>query len=203
MSVTKWWKGISLIEVVIAIYVFGIGILVILKMLVSNIGWLYDIKTKDMAVSLAKEGIDIVFHQRDSNIEKGMPRYCAGVIFSWGSWECERDFLNWWTSWTYIVSRPVTGLYAFSPSVGTADRQLRYHSGVIYSLSGMDYNGVRYTHEITWGITSEFSRRLEFSPVSVYPSATWYILQVQSIVQYDRWSYTKQIILESVVGDIR
>lgn len=203
MSLTKWWKGITLIEVVIAIYVFGVGILVILRMLISNIGWLYDIKTKDMAVSLAKEGIDIVFHQRDSNIEKGMPRYCAGVIFSWGNRTCERDFLNGGTSGVYIVSRPITGLYTFSPSVGTADRQLRYHSGIIYSLSGIDYPGVRYTHEMTGGTVSNFSRRLTFSPVSAYPTATGYVLEVTSTVEYVRWTRIKQIVLESIVGDIR
>jgi hypothetical protein len=39
-------------------------------MLISNISRLYDIRTKDTAVSLAKEAMDIVFHLRDSNIEK-------------------------------------------------------------------------------------------------------------------------------------
>ena len=44
--------AITLIEVLIAIYIFGIGILVILRMLISNISWLYDLIAKDTAVSL-------------------------------------------------------------------------------------------------------------------------------------------------------
>ena len=48
----KGLGGMSLIEVLIAIYIFGIGILVIFRMIISNITWLYDLRAKDTAVSL-------------------------------------------------------------------------------------------------------------------------------------------------------
>jgi Tfp pilus assembly protein PilV len=48
----KLFPAITLVEVLIAIYIFGIGILVILRMLISNISWLYDLRAKDTAVSL-------------------------------------------------------------------------------------------------------------------------------------------------------
>lgn len=149
MSLTKRIQGITLVEVMIAIYVFGIGILVILRMVVANITRLYDIRNKDTAVGLAKEGIDLVFHQRDSNIEKGMPRYCSSVVLSGSSRVCERSFLSTGSSMMYSISRPITGLYYFQPLVATSATQLRYHSSTIYSLSGIDYNGTRYSHEIT------------------------------------------------------
>jgi Tfp pilus assembly protein PilV len=48
----KLFPAVTLVEVLIAIYIFGIGILVILRMLISNISWLYDLRAKDTAVSL-------------------------------------------------------------------------------------------------------------------------------------------------------
>lgn len=198
-SVKKW---ITLIEVMISIYIFGVGVLVIMRMLLSNIFWLYDLKAKNTAVSLAKEGIDIVFHLRDSNIEKGMWWNCAAIADGWGSRSCSSDLLN--TSLDrYVLNRSLTWLYALSGINDTGGALLRYHTGIIYSLSGQDYTWFWYNHDETSWTPSSYFRRIEIFPQATYPTHTWKVLWVRSIVQYNRWERTNQVILESVLWDMR
>lgn len=205
MRINRKIHAISLVEVMIAIYIFGVGILVILRMLVSNISRLYDIKIKDTAVSLAKESMDIIYHMRDSNMEKGMSRDCASVVYSGWSWICAYSLLSS-ASWSFFtVSWTVTGLYTLDQLVSTGDAQvsLYYHTGELYALSWTSYTWFRYNHDASNGQETYFSRWIEVYPVDVYSSYTWYVLRVRSVVEYMKWSRSRQVFLESIIGDIR
>ncbi len=193
--------AITLIEVLIAIYIFGIGILVILRMLISNISRLYDLRAKDTAVSLWKEAMDIVFHLRDSNIEKGMQWDCASIIQVWLSRECESSLLTSSMN-KYKVDRSLTGLYLFDEIISTGEAVLWYHTWVVYIQSWVSYTWFWYNHDTSSWIPTSFVRWVEFFPQTTYPTMTGYLLWVRSIVEYQRWTSTRQVILESVLWNI-
>lgn len=202
MSIKKTIRSISLIEVIIAIYVFGIGILVILKMILSNVTWLYDIRTKDTAVWLAKEAIDIVYHLRDSNVQKWMTWHCA-VIAATAEHPCEK-YLLWSPAWSrWRVNRSLTGLYTIDERISTWDAQLWYHEWTIATVWGSQYSWFWYNHDSNNGVATLYYRWIDITPVDAYSSYTGYVLKVRSTVQYRRWGTDKQVVLESILWDIR
>ena len=69
-------SALTLIEVLISIAVFSIGILSVSYLIISNV-WLSErTKLKTTATMLAKEGIELVYNRRDTNIKKGWIRSC-------------------------------------------------------------------------------------------------------------------------------
>lgn len=66
----------TLVEMMIAIAIFSIGVLTILNLLVNNLYFLDKASTKTQASFLAKEGIELVYNLRDSNLVKAYPRNC-------------------------------------------------------------------------------------------------------------------------------
>lgn len=186
----------------IAIYIFGIGILVIMRMLISNISWLYDLRAKDTAVSLGKEAMDILFHLRDSNIEKWMQWDCVSISQPSGSRECDGSLLTWSLN-RYKVNWSLTWLYTFEAIATTWEATLWYHTGAIYTLSWQSYTWFWYNHDTSNGSETSFIRRVEIFPQTNYPTMTWRVLGVRSIVQYERWWRDNQVILESILWDMR
>lgn len=186
----------------IAIYIFWIWILIILRLLISNISRLYDIRTKDTAVSLAKEAMDIVFHLRDSNIEKGMDWDCVEMSQNGSSRECDWHLLSWSLT-RYEIDRSLTWLYLFTEIWSTGDSAIWYHTWVWYTQDWTSYTWFWYDHKSPWGNQTPFFRRVEIFPHPNYPSNTNRVLWVRSIVNYTRWSTSKQVILESSIGDMR
>lgn len=73
-------SGITLVEVIIAIVVFGVGILSILKILGNNILIIQHTKLKTQATMLAKEGIEIMYNLRDSNVDRSFERNCIKLV---------------------------------------------------------------------------------------------------------------------------
>lgn len=200
--ITSKKTAITLIEVLIAIYIFGIGVLVIMRMIISNIFRLYDLRAKDVAVGLGKEAMDIVFHLRDSNIEKSMRRDCREVLQTWPSWSCPNSLLTSWMN-MYRINFSLTWLYAIEEIFTTWDAVLRYHTGVLYTQSWSSYTWFWYSHNTTAGQETEFSRWIEVFPQQNYPTMTWRVLGVRSIVQYQRWSNIRQVVIESILWDMR
>jgi Tfp pilus assembly protein PilV len=54
----------------IAITVFAIGVLAVLRLLTSNLVMMDKTENRTIATFLAKEGIEMVYNMRDSNIQK-------------------------------------------------------------------------------------------------------------------------------------
>lgn len=70
-------KGMTLLEVVIALFVFAVGILAVVRVMTTNIAIIDTMKVRIQAESLAKEGIDLIFNIRDTNLERGTDWQCA------------------------------------------------------------------------------------------------------------------------------
>lgn len=198
----KSFGGMSLIEVLIAIYIFGIGILVIFRMIISNITWLYDLRAKDTAVSLWKEAIDIVFHLRDSNIEKGVDRDCVSISRPWGIRTCDGSLLTSWLN-RYKLDWSLTWLYSLEEITTTWEAVLWYHTWELYVLSWQSYTWFWYNHDTSSWVPTSFVRWIEVFPQTNYPTETWYVLWIRSRVEYQKWWITKEIVLESILWDMR
>ena len=63
-------RGMTLIEVLIALFVFAVGILAVVRVMTTNISVIDTMKVRMQAESLAKEGMDLVFNIRDTNLER-------------------------------------------------------------------------------------------------------------------------------------
>jgi hypothetical protein len=59
-----------------AIAIFAVGILSISYLIINNIGLSQRTKLKTTATMLAKEGIELTYNRRDTNIKKGRLRNC-------------------------------------------------------------------------------------------------------------------------------
>jgi prepilin-type cleavage/methylation N-terminal domain protein len=71
-------KGFTMIEILVVIVVFGVGILAILTMLTNSIGYFDTVNMQTRATMLAKEALDLVYNHRDGNLEQGYPRNYVG-----------------------------------------------------------------------------------------------------------------------------
>jgi len=63
-------SAFTLIEVIIAITVFAIGVLAVLRLVTQNLVTLDVTQSRTTATFLAKEGMELVYNMRDSNIDK-------------------------------------------------------------------------------------------------------------------------------------
>ena len=90
-------KAFTLIEILIVIVIFWVGILAILSIMANSVKNFDTINMQTRATLLAKEGIDLAFHHRDSNLEQGYPRdYYARIENQNKEWGKE-EFL--WKDW--------------------------------------------------------------------------------------------------------
>lgn len=203
LNSTKKKVGITLIEVIIAIIVFGTWVLVLLSMLTQNITWIYDITYKTTAVTLAKEGLDMVYHLRDSNLERGTFRNCSEIDPN-ATLQCAWYFYDGGGQTTYMIDRRTDDLYFLTgKNVATGSTWLYYHTGVVISTWSTTITGFRYNHDSSGGTQTLFKRYILFKPVSTYSVHTGMILQVESHVHYTRSGRDRKVVLESLIGDIR
>lgn len=72
-------RGFTVIEIVIALILFGIGIVTLLRAIVYYVAAGEEVRQKSEAILLAKEAIDIVYNQRDTNIRRSVKRNCARI----------------------------------------------------------------------------------------------------------------------------
>lgn len=67
----------TLIEMLIAITVFAIGVLAVLRVLTWNLSILDHTEMKLQSTVLAKEWLELLYNLRDSNLEKELPWNCV------------------------------------------------------------------------------------------------------------------------------
>ena len=72
-------RAVTLLEIIIALFVFAVGILAVVRVITTNISIIDTMKIKVQAQSLAKEGMDMVFNIRDTNLARGVNRQCAYI----------------------------------------------------------------------------------------------------------------------------
>ena len=69
-------KAFTLIEIIIAIVIFSVWILSVLRLVTSNLSLMDKNNLRTQATLLAKEGIELVYNLRDANIKKELSWNC-------------------------------------------------------------------------------------------------------------------------------
>jgi len=185
----KWF---TLIEVMIVLLVFSIGVLAVLRLILHNMETMSQLEAKSTATLLAKEWIELVYNTRDSNRIASLPWDCIINPNYNGQTEnqfCKNQFLdNWWIwkieNYENIQRTTINPEYIFEES----------------KLYIKDNITTKYTHELN-DQPSIFSRYIYFTGVKENDNIinTWYILKIESHVIYQKWSRTGEIILESFI----
>ncbi len=181
----KWF---TLIEIMIVLLVFSIGVLAVLKLILYNMNTMSELDAKTTATLLAKEGIELAYNTRDSNRLASLPRDCIVNKQYDGNIEtnvCAYHFLN--NNWlraleiknetiTWIPIDEKNNAQLFSTDQGT------------------------YTHTTTEKKTI-FSRYLVFTGVQDNEKIieTGHILKIESHVHYQRWWKTGEVVLEGFI----
>lgn len=201
ISYKKW---LTLIEVLISIIIFGVGILAISYQMISNITLSEKTKLKTTSTILAKEGIELVYNLKDTHVKKWWFWNCIELDEANYIWlGCKTWFYQTWlaqnhTSWKIEVDP--NSNYTITPTIDTreANQLFKRH----YEKLGGNFN--IYNHTSDWEPTY-FSRWIRFRPVFLEPewkyADTNELLKVESIVQYKKGKLTWEIILESFVWD--
>lgn len=193
-------KAFTLIEILIVIVIFWVGILAILSIMANSVKNFDTINMQTRATLLAKEGIDLAFHHRDSNLEQGYPWDYYARNTDWG----KEEFL--WKGWntTFKIGLSVDkdqNPYYLLEKIGiweyTADTFDEYLKTFALELTKLEpqENITLYTYKATTETPNKgYARRIEFVPSTI---KNLDLLKVNSHVIYKRWSFTGEVVLES------
>lgn len=209
----------TLIEVLIAITVFAIGVLAVLRVLTWNLWILDHAKMKLQSTVLAKEWLELLYNLRDSNLEKKLQRNCvlnqdvySRIGNDWAhSWEdrteddiCSDYFGN--SNKFLQVSFDETNYLYQNIADYTGDFDSLFEENKLCLFSGAIWNSdiswYAYCWDSSWESTF-FARYLSFTWVKI---DEWQnvldsdkILKVEAHVLYKKWHKTGDIVFESFI----
>jgi len=200
-------KAFTLIETLIVIVVFCIGILVVLQWLSQTLRNKDYANTQIKSAFFAREWIELIFNLRDANYHKELPWNC---IFQWtdslnDDWEWCKESLGIWTIlkiwiWSgeeYLHVR--TGSLSDDFDVNLSWFQIYLHTW--YALNWetwFRYDYIGDEDEKTW-----FARYL----LITWAVADWEIvdndkiLKIESHVLYQKWAITWEKVMETFMGN--
>lgn len=189
----KKLSGFTFIEIIIAIFVFSVGILAVLQVMTRNLSIVAQSQTKTTAAMFAQESLALTFSLRDANRDKWFARDCipAQDVFVTVQ-PAEEDFCQY--RMQDIANSGQYLLIGFSPTaymdiaVGW-DSLLQATTGDMYYVS------------YSWTQQAYYRRYVAFQPVTENAQTlpTDNILKVTSVVEYIQWAETGQVQLESFI----
>lgn len=195
-------KAFTLVEILIVVFVFGVGILGVLKLLTTSLGYFDAITMKTKATLLAKEGIEIAYGFRDSNIEQGYP----WNFLSFDEESQKETYL--WSEWNTVFKVWFTGEQAyrgFEPADKKGDFESDFNNFYLELYTGGSQgNALAYYHHVAQDTipAKGLARSIEFTPIT--ESGTELdsnkILKLTSRVLYKRGNSTGEVLLESFIG---
>lgn len=204
-------SAFTFIEVIIAIAVFAIGVLAVLRLITQNLVMLDITQSRMTATFLAKEWIELVYNMRDSNIEKWLPWWC--VLKTWfvpdGFWNfdsediCMRDFSSWVNKLLQISFDPDLYTYTLPVTAQTGFATLWTENRLYYMTWNVWGHQIFWysSRPISWVDPTFFSRYIVFSSVrewsKILPRDS--ILKIESHVLYNKWTKTWEVVLESFI----
>ena len=199
----KRFKAFTLIETLIVIIVFCIGILVVLQWLSQTLRNKDYANTQIKSAFLAREGIELIFNLRDANYHKELPWNC---IFQWESsiddeeW-CKSKFETWkifkvWI-WFGEYIRIGTGVLRDDFDTNLSWFQIYLHTwNALNWETWFRYDYTGNEDEKTW-----FARYL----LITWVVADWYLidtdklLKIESHVLYQKWAITWEKVMETFI----
>lgn len=191
-------KAFTLIEILVVVFIFWVGILAVLQLLTRSLGYFDAITMKTKATLLAKEGLEIAYGFRDSNIEQGYP---------WNYLEGEDENYLWSNNMFSTFKVGFSGEQAyrdFEPSEKKETFEENFKAFYLELYTGDSENTLAYYHHSPQNElpSKGFARVLEFSPIKEWEAELDpnKILKITSRVLYKRGSSTGEVVLESFIG---
>lgn len=193
-------KAFTLIEILIVIFVFGVGILAVLNVLTKSLGYFDAISMKTKATLLAKEGMEIAYTIRDSNIEQGYPRNYFGFEDKKERYLWEEQYKNF-----KIWFSPNENYRFFEKEEKNWDFESNFKTFYLELSTGAQNEEISYYHPVPQAElpVKGFARIIEYRPIKINDGKKWNnnkILKISSRVLYKRWASTGEVLLESFIG---
>lgn len=200
--VYKKQNWFTLIEILIAIIIFGIWILTIVSLVIQNIWFVEKVRNKNISTFLSREWIEIAYNIKDTNLDRWVLRKCIALD---SNYNCAENITLWWA---YKVSLNNYSYYNITPSSRDyQDNLLYFHTWVLIDdLWNKLFTWLWYDHDSSWKKTI-FSRYLYFT--WVYLQWNWWIwdiskiMKVESHVIYKKWWNSDNVVLESFIWETR
>ncbi len=191
-------------EVMIAIVVFWVGILGVLHVMTQNISLIDRSKLKATATLLNKEGMELAFHHRNTN-----------VLLSY-NWSCgERDASSNNDLWcddivtsgtnTYTIQTDQEWTYTIAPINLSWSFSEIFEKTRLYSHTDTtdNYTIERFDHNQTDGTKTNFARFITYDKIvadDINQEAAKNMTKVTSTTLFSKWTITWEIIFESIMG---
>lgn len=195
---------LTLVEVLISIIVFGVGILAVSYQMISNITLSEKTKLKTTSTILAKEGIEIMYNLKDTHVKKWRFWNCveldeANYLWLWcKTWFYQSWLAQDWTSWKIQVDPEQN--YTISSTIDTREANQLFKK----QYDKLDNEFDIYTHTQD-GEPTYFARWIRLKPVFLEPEWRYAdineILKIESVVQYKKGRFTWEVVLESFIWD--
>ena len=215
----KKFKAFTLIETLIVIVVFCIGILVVLQWLSQTLRNKDYANTQIKSAFFAREWIELLFNLRDANYHKELPWNCIfkynenGITINldskwneisnsacdWYLWSGDANILKiWiWSGNEYVHIEKATLYEDFDQNLSWF--QIYFHSwNALNGETWFRYDYVWNEDEKTW-----FARYLLITWVvnNDKPLPKDKILKVESHVLYQRWAITWEKVMETFIWE--
>ena len=210
----KKFYALTLIETLIAILVFWIGILVVLQWLSQTLRNQDYANMQIKSAFLAREWIELMFNLRDANYHKELPWDCifnpvtnlaesydedVNPFCIWKFWDLEEDtaIKIWIWSDEYIYAETGSldddfdAIFSwFQLFLNTWNDVLNGNTWFVYSYSGKEEQWTRFARYlvITWVVADE-------------PLDKDTLLKVESHVLYKKWHLTWEKVMETFIGN--
>lgn len=213
----------TFIEIMIAIVIFSIGILSILKLVTSNLSLMDKNNLRTQSTLLAKEWIELIYNLRDANIAKELDWNCLmnDDMYGWSldnlaqqislaGWD-ENAFKKvickgYFTKDNYLKISFDKKMHVYSELSDKHDIfNDNYESNKLYLYTGdigwYDMSWYAYQDESLEGIDTYFARYLSFEEVKEGDNelSTDKILKVTSHVLYNKMWFTGEVKFESFI----
>lgn len=190
----------TLIEVVIAISIFGVGVLVCLRAVTYFVDIGGQVQKRAQATLLAKEALDSIFNQRDSNNRKWVKWNCANVSTDDNDDVCDlvfevnKSYIIWFDGdHNYTIQQ-------YAPTELTKDALLtlvKKDDSTFYTHSGFLSNFTAVENQ-----RNNFARIVTFSELvdNGNPLDKNKVLKVTVYVSYLPNNFDRKVILESFIS---
>lgn len=197
-------------EILIVIVIFGVGILAVLTLLTNSIWYFDTINMQTRATLLAKEGLDLTFHHRDSNILEWFPwnYYYDNKESYRQAWNTFKIELNKDTQKKENEANTIKYLSLELQDSQSQKEENKSDFDQKFKTFAMDIGedgNYEYIEAQKWEETLPnkwFARWIRFDSVKWEDGSAINekkILKVSSHVLYKRWATTWEVVLESLI----
>jgi len=211
----------------VALAVFGIGIIAVLTVITQNLSTITQVHIKSRAFALAKEGMELVFQIRDTNNVTYYPRDCLIakqtqdiIELSEEDSVCDASFQLYSGQTAYDVAfvwydpraqnLPYVSVHSWSWSsfMDHWEQAQIFNYWNSWNVNTWQPWFARYGYadqdERLWEPTA-FARYIQFEPIEYLPHAdvlATQLVKVSSVVLFQQWSYTWEARIESFVWNV-